>query len=68
MLIGTAALLFSGGVGRVMGVSGILKGILPKTEAHGLWRYTFLFGLMFGVLVYQLMYPNSQLVLISDAY
>ncbi|MBX9809607.1 YeeE/YedE family protein [Candidatus Gracilibacteria bacterium] len=67
-LIGFAALLFSGGVGRVMGVSGILKGILPNTEPKSFWRYMFIIGLIGGVLFYRILFPESIIHITSESY
>jgi uncharacterized protein len=63
VLIGIAALIFSGMLGRVMGVSGILKGILPKSESDLLWRYTFIIGLIGGVALYRFLEPESTISL-----
>jgi uncharacterized protein len=59
--IGVAALLLAGGLGRVMGMSGILKGILPKRET-GFWRYLFLAGIPLGSAIYLVLHPNYTVV------
>ena len=43
MLIGAAALLLMVAIGRVMGVSGILGGLLGSSDTKG-WRLAFLVG------------------------
>ena len=55
-IIGLAAIFLAGGLGRVMGVSGIIKGILPKREI-GIWRYLFLLGIPLGSGMYFLLNP-----------
>ena len=57
VLIGISALVLIGGIGRIMGIGGILKSILPRQES-GLWRYLFLVGIPTGVWVYLLLYPS----------
>lgn len=53
ILIGIAALVMSGWLWRVMGISGIIKWVLPGGE-RGIWRYTFLLGIPVGVWLYTL--------------
>lgn len=60
-IIGLSAVLLAGGLGRVMGVSGIIKGILPKREI-GLWRYFFLLGIPLGSSTYLLFNPTYAVV------
>lgn len=60
-IIGIAAIFLIGGLGRVMGVSGIIKGILPKQEI-GLWRYFFLLGIPLGSGMYLLLNPAYAVV------
>ncbi len=57
IFIGISALILMGSLGRIMGIGGILKSILPKRES-GLWRYLFLVGIPLGVLIYSLFHPN----------
>ena len=58
IIIGLAALLFAWGLGRVMGVSGIVKWILAKVTKTEYWRYYFLVGLIWGVALYRYMEPS----------
>jgi hypothetical protein len=46
LLIGLAALLLLGTIGRIAGVSGILSGLLPPTAGDASWRVAFLAGLI----------------------
>lgn len=60
-LIGIAALLLAGSLGRVMGVSGIIKSILPPAESGSAWRYLFLAGTTLGVTAYSLLQPGFSI-------
>lgn len=51
----TAMLLFNG---RVTGVSGILASSLSRPEKDGLWRFSFLAGMILGGLVAGLLRPD----------
>lgn len=51
-----AALLLAGGIGRVMGMSGVIKGIFSK-ESNGAWRYVFLLGIPLGSGMYAFLHP-----------
>lgn len=54
-LIGTAATIMLIFNGRVTGISGIIASSLSTPSREGLWRWTFLFGLVAGgVLTYAL--------------
>ena len=49
LLIGIAAVLLMAAMGRIMGVSGIVAGLLPpKPEADWRWRAAFVLGLVLG--------------------
>lgn len=50
-----------------MGVSGILKAVLPKAES-GAWRYLFLIGIPLGVLIYGLLDPDYGIVNSQNSY
>lgn len=68
ILIWVAALLLSGWIGRVMWVSWILKWILPSPEPKSFWRYMFIIGLIGWVLVYRIIFPESNIELVSSSY
>lgn len=51
LLIGTAASLFLIGNGRVMGASGIYKGILFRQKGDVLWRLIFIGGMFVGATI-----------------
>lgn len=68
ILIGISALLLSGGIGRVMGVSGIIKWILPKVEPGSIWRYMFLIGIILWAWLYRIVFPEKNIELTSDSY
>ncbi|MBC7498741.1 YeeE/YedE family protein [Candidatus Gracilibacteria bacterium] len=67
-LIGLSALLFAGGIGRVMGVSGILKGVLGKVTKGEYWRYYFLIGLPLGVALYSQVVPGYHMANTNPSY
>lgn len=68
ILIWLAALLLSGGLGRVMWVSGILKWILPSPEPKSFWRYMFIIWLIGWVLLYRILFPEFNIELVSTSY
>lgn len=68
ILIWLAALLFSGGIGRVMWVSGILKWVLTNTEPKSMWRYMFILWLIWWVLFYRILFPDSIIHITTDSY
>lgn len=47
LLIGAAAVVLMGGIGRIAGISGIVGGLLPP-GAEWRWRACFVIGLMVG--------------------
>lgn len=51
----TLMLLFNG---RVTGISGILAGVLSKPKKDGLWRWTFLGGMIAGGIVMKSLRPE----------
>jgi uncharacterized membrane protein YedE/YeeE len=54
-LIGLAAVLLLAINGRIAGISGILGGIIDSTGKHErVWRSAFLFGLIAGAAVYEM--------------
>ncbi|MBC7504022.1 YeeE/YedE family protein [Candidatus Gracilibacteria bacterium] len=67
-IIGLSALLFIGGLGRVMGVSGIVKGIFGKLAKNEYWRYYFLVGLMGGVALYSYIVPSYHISNTNPSY
>jgi uncharacterized protein len=67
MLIGLSALMLAGWLGRVMGVSGILKAVIPPMEP-GIWRYFFLVGIPLWVLIYSLVDPNYHIANDQSSY
>ena len=50
LLIGLAAALFMGLLGRICGVSGILGGLMAPTKGDWDWRLVFIIGLVLGAL------------------
>jgi len=51
VLIGLAAVVLMGGIGRIAGISGIFGGLLTAMPgAEGTWRAMFIAGLIFGSL------------------
>lgn len=52
VLIGLAAVLTMGALGRIAGISGIISGILRPTRGDTSWRVAFLVGLAAAPLVY----------------
>jgi len=57
-LIGIAVTLMLLFNGRVTGISGILAAALTRPTAEGLWRLTFVFGLLVGGLIIQMIHPD----------
>lgn len=68
VLIGLAAIWLAGSLGRVMGVSGIIKGILPPAESGSAWRYWFLVGTVAGVSAYAWLVPGFSVANSSTSY
>jgi uncharacterized protein len=59
VIIGLAVSLMLLFNGRVTGISGILGGLLsPKANDYG-WRFSFVFGLLFGGLILQILRPDA---------
>ncbi|MCB9654267.1 MAG: YeeE/YedE family protein [Deltaproteobacteria bacterium] len=58
-LIGLAASVFLGTVGRVAGVSGILGGLLKPSVGDIGWRVWFILGLLFGGIAAWLVSPSA---------
>jgi len=54
VMIGLAALLFAGVVGRIAGISGIVGGMLRPLQGDIGWRVAFLAGLIGAPLAYRL--------------
>lgn len=61
-MIGIAALLLMALQGRIMGVSGILRGLLPAAEPDYQWRLGFIAGLICAPLGYLLITRESPAV------
>ena len=59
-LIGFAASIFLLGNGRVMGVSGIFKGMLFTEKGDVLWRYFFFAGILLGGATLYYLHPTSM--------
>jgi uncharacterized membrane protein YedE/YeeE len=58
MLIGTAAVILFWFNGRIMGVSGITSRLLSaKADKDHWWELAFVFGLVLGGLIYQMIFP-----------
>ena len=56
VLIGLAAVLLLIANGRIAGVSGILGGLLARTQGDTSWRVAFVFGLLLGAIAYWVMH------------
>ena len=54
VMIGLAALVFAGVVGRIAGISGIVGGVLRPMRGDIAWRLAFLAGLVGAPLVYRI--------------
>lgn len=52
VLIGAAATLLLGGIGRIAGISGIAGGLMRRTAGDAAWRVLFLVGLVLGGGIY----------------
>lgn len=52
-LIGLAATLLLGGIGRIAGISGILGGALERPRGDTAWRWWFLGALLAGATLHQ---------------
>ena len=59
ILIGIAASLLLYWTGRVAGVSGIVKGLVPPVRGDVAWRLAFLGGLLVGGLLLKLFFPGA---------
>ena len=59
LLIGGAASLMMLTVGRVTGISGILKGVLSPQPGDTLWRVAFLAGLVLGGVMLLVLNPTA---------
>lgn len=55
VLIAVASSIMLGGIGRVMGISGIVSGVLSIPKKYELWRYSFFVGMLTaGVIMFKL--------------
>ena len=54
-IIGIATVLLFGLNGRLAGISGIVNGVFSRTFADVSWRATFIVGLIFGGLIFQVL-------------
>lgn len=59
MLIGLAATLLLGGIGRIAGISGILGGVLERPRGDTAWRWLFLAALLAGAALHRYIDPVS---------
>ncbi len=59
MLIGLAATLLLGGIGRIAGISGILGGVLERPRGDTAWRWLFLAALLAGAALHRWIDPVS---------
>lgn len=59
MLIGLAATLLLGGIGRIAGISGILGGVLERPHGDTAWRWLFLAALLAGAALHRWIDPVS---------
>lgn len=58
-LIGLAATLLLGGIGRIAGISGILGGALERPRGDSAWRWLFLAALLAGAALHRYIDPVS---------
>ena len=58
VLIAIASTVLLGGLGRVLGVSGILGSFLQGDQKENLWRVFWLMGLFSGGFLMKVMYPE----------
>lgn len=58
LLIGVSSSLMLWGLGRVAGISGIYSSIL-SFDRDNLWKYSFVFGLVFGGFLLYQFYPST---------
>jgi len=58
VLIGLSSSAMLGGLGRITGISGIIGASLKTPSKEGLWRYTFLLGLVLGGFILKIMKPE----------
>lgn len=66
MLIGLAATLLLGGIGRIAGISGIFGGALERPRGDTAWRWLFLAALLAGAALHRWIDPVS--VIPRDGY
>lgn len=59
ILIGISASLLLYWTGRVAGVSGIIRGLVPPTRGDAAWRFSFLAGLLVGGLLLKFFFPGA---------
>jgi uncharacterized membrane protein YedE/YeeE len=59
VLIGAAAVLLMGALGRVAGISGIAGGLIRRGVADRRWRLAFVLGLLAGPLLLWLLHGDS---------
>lgn len=52
-LIGLAATLLLGGIGRIAGISGIVGGVLERPRGDSAWRWLFLAALLAGAALHR---------------
>lgn len=57
--IGLAAVLLMALTGRIAGISGIAGGLLANRRADRSWRWLFLFGLVLGVGMHEMLRPET---------
>lgn len=58
VLIGLAATLLLWLNGRMAGVSGIMHSLLTSSKSEWFWRFSFLFGLIVGALLFDALNPG----------
>ena len=62
LIVWLASLLFSWWIWRVMWVTWVIKGMLPKAEKHISWRYFFIWWLILWGWLYKFLFPSYQIV------
>ena len=66
LFIGFAAVLLMATHGQIMGVSGIVRKLLPPTDGNGAWRLAFVAGVLSTPVAIQLFSQDNIKLVITD--
>lgn len=66
LLIGLAAVLLMAALGRIMGVSGIVKGLLPPISKDWQWRALFVLGVVLSPLLTRVFTGDFPIVAMTE--